>query len=80
MTPRSLILTFVALVVLAAASWGLSSPAASLSIAAVKAILIALVFMELRDAHPVPRAIAIVAVLFVLLLTIGAWSDAVLRM
>ncbi len=80
MTPRALIITFVGLVVLAAASWILSSPGASLAIAAAKAVWIALVFMELRDAHPVLRSIAIVAVFFVLLLTIGAWSDAVLRM
>jgi caa(3)-type oxidase subunit IV len=80
MTPRSLIITFVGLVVLAAASWVFSSPALSLGIAAAKAVWIGLVFMELREAHPVPRAIAVIAVLFVLLLTIGAWTDTVLRM
>jgi len=80
MSERSLIITFVGLVVLAAASWMLSSPVASLGIAAAKAVWIGLVFMELREAHPVPRAIAIIAVLFVLLLTIGAWTDTVLRM
>lgn len=80
MTPRSLIITFVGLVVLATVSWVFSSPALSLAIGAVKAIWIGLVFMELREAHPVLRAIAVIAVLFVLLLTIGAWTDTVLRM
>jgi hypothetical protein len=80
MTPRLLILTFVGLIALAAASWALSSAGVSIVIAAVKAVWIALVFMELRHAHPVPRAIAVIALLFVLLLTIGAWSDTVLRM
>ena len=80
MTPRLLIITFVGLVALAAASWALSSVGASLAIAAAKAMWIALVFMELRHAHPVPKAIAVIALLFVLLLTFGAWSDTVLRM
>lgn len=80
MTPRALIVTYVGLVALAAASWLLSSPVASLSIAAAKAIWIALVFMELRHAHPGLRAVAVLAIAFVLLLTIGAWSDTVLRM
>ena len=80
MTPLSLITTFIGLVVLAALSWILSSTAASLAIAAAKALWIGLVFMELKDAHPVPRAIAVAAILFVLLLTFGAWSDTVLRM
>lgn len=83
MTTRSLLITFAALVVLAAISWILSSlgasPLVALVIAALKASAIALVFMELREAHPVPRTIAVVAVLFVLLLTIGAWSDTELR-
>jgi hypothetical protein len=79
MTPRLLILTFVGLVALAAASWAIASPGVSLAIAAAKAVWIALVFMEMRHAHAVPRAIAIIALLFVLLLTFGAWSDTVLR-
>ena len=80
MTARSLVITYVGLVALAAASWALSSVGASLAIAAAKAVWIGMVFMELRDAHPVPRAIAVVALLFVLLLTFGAWSDTVLRL
>jgi hypothetical protein len=78
-----LVITFAGLVVLAAASWLLSAwgapPLVALAIAAVKALAIALVFMELAHAHAVPRTIAVVAVLFVLLLCIGAWSDTVLR-
>ncbi len=82
-SPRLLVLTFAGLVVLAAASWILSAlgapPAVALAIAAIKALWIAAVFMELAHAHPVPRAIAVIAVLFVLLLCVGTWSDTVLR-
>ena len=80
---KQLVLTFVALVVLALTSWAAASagapPALALAIAAVKAILIALVFMELAHAHTVPRVIAIVAVLFVVLLCVGTLTDVALR-
>lgn len=80
---RPLIATFVALIVLAAASWILSSAGApawvSLAIAAAKALAIAWVFMELAEAHTVPRTIAIVAVLFVVLLVGGTLVDVDLR-
>jgi len=83
MTPRSLILTFVALVALAAGSWLLASwgtgTGVALAIAAVKAGLIAAVFMELWTAEPVDRAIGAVAVLFVVLLCVGAVADVAFR-
>jgi caa(3)-type oxidase subunit IV len=80
--PR-LTLTFLALVVLALASWLLASLGAptivALGIAAVKAMLIGLVFMELSHAHIVPRTIAIVMILFVALLVSGVLTDVDLR-
>lgn len=80
---KPIVLTFVALIVLAAASWiaaSLGAPAAvSLVIAGVKALAIALVFMELSRAHIVPRVIAVVALLFVVLLCLGALADVSLR-
>jgi caa(3)-type oxidase subunit IV len=80
---KALVLTFVGLVVLATASWIASSlgapTAVSLVIAGVKAVMIALIFMELREAHPVPRTIAVVMVLFVALLIAGTLTDVDLR-
>lgn len=82
-TGRALVLTFVALVVLAGLSWvaavlGTGS-AVAIAIASVKALAIALVFMELTRASPADRVIAIVAVLFVVLLCAGALTDAAFR-
>jgi caa(3)-type oxidase subunit IV len=78
-----LALTFAALVVLALASWLLASLGAptivALGIAAVKATLIGLVFMELLHAHIVPRTIAIVMILFIALLITGTLADVALR-
>ena len=83
MTIRSLILTFVLLVVLAAGSWIAASEgtgtAVALAIAAAKAIAIALVFMELAHAHAVDKVIAVIAVLFVVLLCAGTAVDVQLR-
>jgi caa(3)-type oxidase subunit IV len=83
MTARALILTYVALVALAVASWLLASAgtgtAVALLIASVKALLIALVFMELWRAHAVDRIVAAVAVLFVILLCAGALADVAFR-
>jgi thiol:disulfide interchange protein len=80
---RNLIVTFVALVVLATASWLLPSAGApawtSLLIAAAKALAIGWVFMELSEAHVVPRTIAVVAVLFIALLIGGTLVDVQLR-
>ncbi len=83
MTFRTLLLTYLGLVVLAAASWLASSLGSSaviaLAIAAAKALGIALVFMELARAHAVDRIIAVVAVLFVALLCAGSLADVMLR-
>ena len=77
------IATYVALVVLAAVSWLLADVGTgivvALAIAATKAILIALVFMELIRAHATDRIIAAIAVLFVVLLCVGALGDVALR-
>jgi caa(3)-type oxidase subunit IV len=80
---RMLLVTGIGLIALAGASWGLSSlgapPIVALLIAAIKAIWIATVFMELRHAHTVPRTIAVIAVLFVALLCAGTLADVDLR-
>jgi caa(3)-type oxidase subunit IV len=79
----ALILTFVALLVLAGASWLLASAGTgtgvAMAIAAAKALLIALFFMELVCASPVDRTIASIALIFVLLLTLGALADVAYR-
>lgn len=79
----ALIATYAGLVVLAAVSWLLadvgSGTVVALVIAAAKAILIALVFMELIRAHATDRIIAAIAVLFVVLLCVGALGDVALR-
>jgi caa(3)-type oxidase subunit IV len=82
MTSRSLALTFAALVVLATTSWVLSARGGvplALAIAAIKASLIALVFMELSHAHAGPRVIWMVGVVFVVLLAAGTLTDVALR-
>jgi cytochrome c oxidase subunit 4 len=82
MTHRSLILTFASLIVLATISWLLSARGGvplALAIACLKASLIALVFMELAHAHPVPRVIWLVGVVFLVLLTAGTLTDVALR-
>lgn len=80
---RALVLTFVALIVLAALSWLAAAlgtgTAVALSIASVKALAIGLVFMELGRAHAVDRVIAVVALLFVVLLCLGAAADVAFR-
>lgn len=88
MTPasRRLVLTFCALVALGALSLGLSfvplgvlaSPAAY-SLATLKAVLVAMVFMELRDASASIRWTAIAAPLFVALLSAFVVGDVVGR-
>ena len=83
MTARSLILTYVVLIVLAGVSWLLAAAgtgtAIALLIAALKTVAIALVFMELWHGHASDRMIAIVALFFVLLLCSGTLADVVFR-
>jgi len=83
MTARSLIVTFVFLIVAAALSW-LAATAdlgtgVALAIAALKTLAIALVFMELLGGHASDRMIAIAAAFFVLLMCFGALADVTLR-
>lgn len=82
-TGRALVLTFIALIALAAISWVAATlgtgTGVALSIAALKALAIALVFMELGRAHAVDRIIAVVAVGFVVLLCLGAVADVAFR-
>lgn len=79
MTARSLILTYLALVALAATSMLLGDTISSLLIAVVKTLLIAAIFMELRHAHASDRIIAVLAAFFVLLLTLGTFADVITR-
>jgi len=83
MTARSLVFTYILLVVLAAASWLLADvgggTALALLIAALKTLAIALVFMELWIGHASDRVIAVVALFFVVLLCAGALADVVTR-
>jgi hypothetical protein len=83
MTARSLILTWLFLMVLAAVSW-LAATAdlgigLALAIGALKTIAIALIFMELLHGHPTDRMIGLAALFFVLLMTFGVLADVSLR-
>jgi caa(3)-type oxidase subunit IV len=51
----------------------------ALSIAAAKLAVVGLVFMELRDALPATRLIAIVSLAFVVVLCLGIIGDVALR-
>ena len=83
MTGRTLILTYLGLVALAVVSWIAAAAGTgavvALAIAGVKALAIAVVFMELARADAVDRTIAAIAVLFVVLLCLGALGDVALR-
>ena len=72
---RTLIITGIGLIVLATISWVFATPALSLPIAAVKAMWIGWIFMELDRAHVVPRTIAIVTILFIALMLGGTLAD-----
>ena len=75
-----------ALVLFAAASWGLAQvhlgraegPVA-LVIAALKAVVVAMVFMEMRKSGTVPKFIAVVVALFIALLSGLVYSDVAFR-
>ncbi|KAB2889270.1 MAG: hypothetical protein F9K40_19920 [Kofleriaceae bacterium] len=83
---RPIILAIIGLLVLTGASFllaqllsGTAGTALALAIAAAKASIVALIFMELRDA-PVPmRVTALVTVSFILLLCAGTVADVALR-
>ena len=80
---RSIALTFIALVVLAAVSWIAAventGSTVALAIAGIKALAIGLVFMELVCASTVDRVIAVIAVFFVILLCLGSLADVAFR-
>ena len=82
-TGRAIVLTYLLVVVLAAASWIAASlgtgTGLALAIAAVKTIAIALVFMELIASPASDRVIAVIAVLFVALMCAGLLGDVAFR-
>jgi hypothetical protein len=71
------VLTWLALVALATASLFVSgsSIALSLAIAAVKAAIVAAIFMHLWGSRPVHRIVLITAVAFIVLLVLGVVAD-----
>jgi cytochrome c oxidase subunit 4 len=82
----SLLGALVGLVVLTGLSWGLAhaqlggaGTAVALGIAALKASVVALVFMEIAHASTVVRVVALVTVLFIVLLCLGVAGDTGLR-
>lgn len=86
MSPRALVLALVALVVLTATSWGFAhlelgaaeTPVA-IAIAAVKAGVVVVCFMELPRASLAARVVAMVTVVFIALLCAGTVADLGLR-
>jgi caa(3)-type oxidase subunit IV len=48
-------------------------------IAGIKVIIVALIFMELRESLPATRLISVIAVLFVALLVLGVLGDVAFR-
>jgi len=75
MTSRALLLTFIALLVLAAASFGLSfvhlgrfGMAAALFVSVIKATLVVLIFMELVHESFASKAALVTAVAFIALI------------
>jgi cytochrome c oxidase subunit 4 len=82
MSARTYIVVWIALVVLATASLWLSSVvsgtaglAVALSIAAIKAALVAAFFMHLAHGRPVHRMAFAAAIAFFLLLMLGVIAD-----
>lgn len=61
------------------AALGAAGTAVALSIAAVKVLIVALVFMELRESMTTTRLVAAVAVVFVALLCLGVVGDVAFR-
>lgn len=61
------------------AALGAAGPVITFLIAGIKVLIVALVFMELRDSLPATRLVALFAVLFVALLCLGIAGDVALR-
>ncbi len=85
-SPRVTLITWIALVLLAAASLGLSQlhlgamgSALAIAIAAVKAVLVAMIFMELSVQRASNRIVLVTAVAFVVLLASLAAVDVATR-
>jgi caa(3)-type oxidase subunit IV len=76
---KRLVMTYVALMLLALASWLVVPPYAAIPIAFVKAGLIGAIFMDLARAHAVPRIAALVALVFLALLCAGVYADIATR-
>jgi cytochrome c oxidase subunit 4 len=74
-----LLLLLASTLVLAGVNLGMWNTPIALGIAATKAILIAWFFMELRDAFPLPRLAAAVALLWLSILLLGALDDLLTR-
>ena len=79
---RRLVLALVALVTLTAISWGMAhvhlgraSTFIAVAIAAVKAVIVAVAFMEVTRASTTARIVALVTVTFIALLCAGVVAD-----
>lgn len=79
----TIVVGLIALYLLAGTSWVASALGAgtviSLLIAAVMAFVIGMAWMELRGEDAIERVVAIVAVLFVVLLSVGVLGDVAFR-
>ena len=83
---RPFALALVALLLLTALSYGLSllslggfGTVIALTVAGVKVLVVAMVFMELRHAGPINWIIALITILFVTILCLGLLSDVLYR-
>src|SRR5690349_19911528 len=74
-----------ALLILVGLSWGLSylpsltGPLLALTIAVIKAVIVAAVFMHLSDARFTYRFVAVVTALFIAILCLGISGDVLFR-
>ena len=82
----TLLAALAALVVLTLGSWafsllplGAAGPVLALTIAAIKAIIVAIAFMEIRHAGTAPLVIAATVIGFIVLLSLGTVADVALR-
>jgi caa(3)-type oxidase subunit IV len=85
-TARPLVIALITLVVLTAVSWAVAhvelagfGTAVAIAIAAVKASVVGIAFMELPRASLPARVIAFVTIGFIALLCAGTVTDVVLR-
>ena len=83
---RAYVLVWIGLLVLTGASFGLSylpmgewGPVVALSIAAIKAVMVMLVFMHLLEAHFATQLVVIVIFVYIVLLCLGMTADVAMR-